>query len=333
VRVLYVLVMAVVFATLIVAGVVLLPVSSSGLGDLRFWLGSFAIFLLTVPAIALGAFVQWWPIEPWRPAARRPLLRMLILSVAVQLAGAALVLWLGRTGGLPLRESLTFVGVVAAASALSFATARVIRRREALRPIGPPAAWTREVVDRKAGIVRLWVFWTMMLTAAALTALVATGVLPVDRELWLFAGMGASLACLAGCAACLYVSRPLGAELRDARASRPRDFRAISRVVIRGADEPLSPDAEGRAARYARVLSTYLPFRVAFLTLLCAALLLQQLPPALVPGGTDARPLNLVLTAVLITGYVIAIPMLVTQWRRARRFAAEHDDVLEESIA
>src|SRR5215213_1388607 len=144
-RVLYVLVMAVVFAALIVGGIVLLPVTTTAPSDLRFWLGSFAIFLVTMPAVALGAFVQWWPIEPWRPAGRRPLLVMLVISVAVQLAGAALVLWLATTGGLPLSQALTFLAVVAATSAVSFVTARVIRRREALRPAGPPAVWTREV--------------------------------------------------------------------------------------------------------------------------------------------------------------------------------------------
>src|SRR4051794_31180402 len=183
VRVLYVVVLAVVLAALIVAGILLLPVSTETPGDVRFWLGALAVFLATVPAIALGAFVQWWPIEPLRPAARRPLLRMLALSVAVQLVGGGLIVGLGTTGGLPLSQSLAFLAVVGAASALSFATARAIRRRDALRPAGPPAVWTREVVDRKAGIVRLWLFWTMVLVAAALTLLVATAALPVDRDL------------------------------------------------------------------------------------------------------------------------------------------------------
>ncbi|WP_210505567.1 hypothetical protein [Naasia sp. SYSU D00057] len=332
-RVLYVLVMAVVFSALIVGGILLLPVSTTEPADVRFWLGSLAVFLATVPAIALGAFVQWWPIEPWRPAGRRPLLRMLILSAAVQLVGAGLVVWLGRTGGLPLSESLTFVGVVAAASGLSFVAARAIRRREALRPAGPPAAWTREVVERKAGVVRLWIFWTLMLAAAVLTALVVTGVLPVDRELWLFAAMGASLAALAGSAACLYVSWPLNAELRTARGDHHSDFSRIKRVVTGGKDERLSPEGQVRAIRWARVLTTYLPFQIGYLTLLYVALLLQQLPPALVPGGADGRPLNLVIAAALIVAYAVVLPVLVRQWRRARRYAAEHDDVLEESIA
>ncbi len=99
-----------------------------------FLLTAVAMVLLTLPPIALGAFLQWWPLDPWRREGRGHLLRMLLGTLVLQAAGAVLVLVLASGGGLPLWQPGAFLALVIVLSAVNAAAAIALRRRQGLRP-------------------------------------------------------------------------------------------------------------------------------------------------------------------------------------------------------
>ncbi len=288
-----------------------------------FFLSAVAMILLTVPPIVLGAFLQWWPVEPWRGTGRRDLARMLAATVTVQTVGAALVLFLAADTRIPVWQPVAFLAAVAVISAINVTVAVGVRRYDALRPRAPLGEWPHALMGRKARTVRIWAFGTLVLATIGVTALAVSGGVEDPRDLLIYAVLTLSLACVVGSAASLVVAWPLVRRVREERAAG--DPRSLGHGMVSG--ELVGTGEAGRTLRYARVLTSYLPFQVAQVTLLYAGLLLSQLPRT-VFAEDRPDPASVVLVVLLIVTYAAFLPLTLRLWNRARAYAAEHEDVL-----
>ncbi|WP_210481481.1 hypothetical protein [Naasia sp. SYSU D00948] len=317
---------------LVLAAIALLALGTAGAiaaglepDGLSFFLVAVALILLALPPLVLGAFLQSWPVEPWRGTGRKDLARMLSATVVVQLVGAGLLLLLAVDDRVPLWQPVAFLAAVAVVSAVNVPAAVAVRRHDALRPPPPPAEWSRDVMLRKTRTVQLWAFGTLLVAGAGVLAIAAAGGLQSLRQLWVLVALAVSLACIAGSAACLIAAWPLARRLREEREDA--DGRAVVRSIRQGRVDPLLSGREDRVVGCARVLASYVPFQIAQLTLLYAGLLLAQLPSTVF---AEDRPdlLSTVVLAVLIVTYALFLPLSLRLWRGARRYAAVHEDVL-----
>lgn len=139
--------------------------------------------------------------------------------------------------------------------------------------------------------------------------------------------LAASVAFFASSVACIVVSLRLSRALRDTTDLDPDLTAKLAKVVLRR--KPLELDAHERvlAARYAHVASITVPFTLAYVVLLYAGLALQQVQ-ALGSEGGFLAPYALALFAV---GLVAVVPLSVVRVVRARRYAADHADLLREA--
>jgi MFS family permease len=329
-RAIYVVVSSLVFTALVALGGAGAVIGGSTPAGWPSYMALGAIILLTLPPIALGAFVQWWPIEPWRGAGRRDLLRMVIVTVALQAIGAVLAAVTATQEVLPAWQAALYLTLIAVASVANIAVARAVRRREDLRPPAPGATWDRATVRRKSRTVALWFLGALLVAVAGVVLL---EVLLPDRGekgglalslLWL----ALSLAFIAASLACLVVAWPLVLQVREIKGRYFSEMRTIARVVVKGKKDSLTAEDEGRAARYARIMTVYYPFQIAQFTLLYLAILCQQLPRALAGDDLGLRPFSIGLSVFLVVAFLVTAPMMLRQWRRAKAYAATHADVV-----
>ncbi|BDZ47128.1 hypothetical protein [Naasia aerilata] len=329
-RALYVVLSSLVFTVLVLLGVTGIVLAGGARpAGWPYYLALAALILLTLPAVALGAFVQWWPIEPWRGRGRRYLLRMVVVTVALQVVGAVLAVLVAGEQRMPMWQPALYLALVAVLTVANVALARWVRRRDDLRPPAPSAVWNRDVIRRKSRTVALWFLGALLVFGVGLFVLETVVPEAGDRDSSLMlVWLALSLAFLTGSFACMVVAWPLLRQVREVKGRYVSDLRTIARVVIKGKKEDLSEEEEGRAARYARIMTAYYPFQIAQFTFLYLGILCQQLPRALGDDGAGLRPFSVYLSVLLVVVFVVMVPLVLRQWRRAKRYAATHADVL-----
>src|SRR3954453_9990966 len=138
-RAAYVAVTSVVFTGVLLLGLFLLS-DLADPGGWSFWLSTVAVFLLIFPAVLLGAFVQWWPVEP-RGQVPAHLRRRLLILIGAQVTGAVLALGATAAAGAALLRPTSLIVVVAVLSVGNFFLARGVRRSDDRTPPAPSQVW------------------------------------------------------------------------------------------------------------------------------------------------------------------------------------------------
>lgn len=188
------------------------------------------------------------------------------------------------------------------------------------------ASWPRSRVRR--AILRVVVVFTIasMVGSGAILVLGLTlgegdGLSPGSSIIY-----GLSLGCFAASIACLVLAWPLVKDMRRVLGRDHATQKAIVRVVLRNKNDPLSEDAQDKAAAYAGIMAVYYPFQIAQLTLLFGGLWLQQVWN-LPDGPSDPLyPVALGLVIGLPLLVLISLPIIIRECRRARRYARDHPE-------
>lgn len=143
---------------------------------------------------------------------------------------------------------------------------------------------------------------------------------------------GLSFGCIAASIACLVVAWPLVKDMRRVLGRDHATQKAIVRVVLHNKNDPLSEDAQYKAAAYAGIMAVYYPFQIAQFALLFGGLWLQQVW-ALPDGPSDPLypfALGLVIGYPLLI--LISLPFIIREAGRARRYARDHAELCPCSV-
>lgn len=191
------------------------------------------------------------------------------------------------------------------------------------------AAWPRSRVRRAT--FRIVIVFTIasMVSSGAVVVLGLTlgegdGLSPGSSIIY-----GLTLGCFAASIACLVLAWPLVKDMRRVLGRDHATQKAIVRVVLRNKNDPLSEDAQDKAAAYAGIMAVYYPFQIAQLTLLFGGLWLQQvwnLPDGPSRPSDPLYPFALGMVIGLPLLVLISLPFIIRESRRARRYARDHPE-------
>ncbi|BDZ48718.1 hypothetical protein GCM10025867_09590 [Frondihabitans sucicola] len=139
-----------------------------------------------------------------------------------------------------------------------------------------------------------------------------------------------SFACIMAGAVAIFSTLRWNRRLRDVTDRDPSRLRRIAKVVIRKKPIDLEPEDLTAAARYAAVISITMSFQLAYLVLLYAGILLQQIN-TLREGFGDS--FSIIIIVFLVAILAVIFPLQVVRIGRARRYVREHTADLDPLAA
>ena len=287
-----------------------------------------AMSLLLIPLFA-GLATATLIFDPDTADGRRGVRRLVLVVAALELLSAvgAVLVAVAVPAITPHVVGVIVVSVVLLVEGMRLGGRIRRRTARAAEDAAPWVSWSPAVVKRKVTrIVMVFVLVTVLATAA----IVGLGIaFDEGGELsGTVALVGLAPGLMSASIACMVVSWPLAKDLRRSLGNSYTEQKVIARVVLRGKDDELSEDGGLRAATYARIAASYLPFQIAQLVLLFAGIWFQQVWN-LEQGSVDGM---ITFTRVVVVAYpvlvAVILPMLVVQARRAGRYAAAHAHLL-----
>jgi hypothetical protein len=315
----------VVILSIVVAGsIVLLLATAEGRDGLGALLVSSGVWLATHGPMLLGSIAAFWKVGRDASDGGRHLRGWVIGIVVTTVAGVALLI----AAAALLRSAwwaVAIVVVVVAAFAFAAVPLGSLVRRIAARFEQPEPEFR---VDTRPDARRVLVVTAV---ALAVTLGLAFGI-PAARGASpdpLLVGFALVASAFAAAAALL----PLA---KRARATAGGDFgrlRRFVRVVARGKHEPLPEDERVAAVRYAVLFPALVSLQLVFFALLMAALVVLGIE---ILGSEEDGLLRTyygILVIVSVGGFAAAVPQSLLRARRARRYAAEHADLLRDAEA
>lgn len=275
--------------------------------------------------LLLGTLAAWWELRESSDSGRHYRLWRNVAASAT-LLGMALVVAGGLLSGAPW----WLLAAVAVAAALLLLVAvpvgtRVRLSADASGPRASDAFRADTAVDSRRTVLRTALTFavTLVVAAGAWIALAVTRDEPVDLRVGL---LFMAFPFVISSVVCLLSAQRLNRRVREVTG---RDFgrlRALTRVVLKGADDPLDEEGRIAAVRYAALAPALLVTQIGGQLLLFVGLALQITSQAL--GGWVPRTLAVVGLGVMAVLLAVVIPMTVIRARRARAYASRHRELL-----
>jgi hypothetical protein len=320
----------VVSTVLLLGGAFLLVVQASdSTSTVWVFVATVAMMMFVYGPLTLGSFRAYWDVtgsEESRTYYRRVLL--VVLGLEVIAAIVTVVYAVSTAAGVVI--PVVFIGSGAALTAVALIVGPAFYRYDrAHRP--PDPGWVgieRRQVTRRLlamaitflGVVALGVIGFEIVSGFAGRALSVGQVLAFSLEFGFFAAGAVGLFSTLG-----WIRR-----LREVTDRDPSRLRRVARVVLRKKSIDLDERDLVAAARYAAVISVTLSFQTAYLVLLYAGLVLQQV--TLLVTGENAG-FSLFIVVLLVAVLVVILPLQIVRIRRARRYATEHAEQLDAQPA
>ena len=274
-------------------------------------LAAFGVLLLGGGPLVLGSLLATWDVR--RGAGGRRALRAWYLGVGLaEVVGAAGVVAYGVLNGAPVWVPVLFVAVGAALTGVAVVVGPALLRREQADRAGAPpwAPVARREIRRKVVIIAL-VFGAVLI-AASFALLVFAGF--EDAAESLLVGLG--LAFTASALTCMIVSAPFNRALRESVGGDTTLLKKVGKAVLGRRRVDLDPTERDAAMIYAQVSSITLPFQVAWITLLYAGLMIQQITRLLDEVDVFSLVLLIILAAILL----VVLPLMLVRISRSRRW-------------
>jgi hypothetical protein len=276
------------------------------------------VLLLGGGPLVLGSLLATWDVR--RGAADRRLLRAWYLGVGLaEVLGAAGVVAYGVINGAPVWVPVLFIAVSAALTGVAVVVGPALLRREQADRAGVPS-WTpvaRREIRRKVMIVALVFGAVLIVTELALVAFVGFED-PAESLL-----VALALAFMGSALTCMIVSAPFNRALRESAGGDATLLKKLGKAVLGRRRVDLDPAERDAAMTFAQVMSINLPFQVAWMTLLYAGLMIQQITRLLDDGDVVSLVLLIGLAAILL----VVLPLMLVRIARARRWVRAGDGV------
>lgn len=315
---------ACVVTSVLMVGATLLVVVHHRETDGWLLLSGLSLALLFCGPPALGSLHAFWDDRRSRAAGSAFRVWWIIIASAQAAGAIGIVAWAVGVGAPPWIPVL-FVGTAVVLTILAILLGRHLGRLEERRD--PGVSWEAPALIATVSPIAV----RRKITVIVLSFVIALAVTGVG--LWVVFGLllgewspeplifALQISFLVATLAAIIVSWPMNRALRDVTGRDLGRAKAFSRIVLRGKDETLVPGDEPAAARYAAIASVAMPFQLAYLMLLYAALILGQVPRLFDP---DRSWFSIALLAFLLVAIVMLTPMFVLQVLRARRYARAH---------
>jgi hypothetical protein len=320
-----VFILATLLATALVMGalVLVLVTAPSHPGALVI-LPSVAVVLFVYGPIMLGSVSAYWGVTQ-TPESRRSFRSWLLIVGGLELLAAIGVIVYSILEPVPLWLPFVLIASTVVLTFAAIAVGRAVLRHEtSTRPI--QTNWSpisRRDVRRKC--VKVAVTFVVALVVAAVALIgVFLGIGSKTRSLAGLLPLAFELALFAAAFACIIVTLPLNRQLRDTVGRDLGTIRKVAKVVLRRKSIPLDESEQVAAAKYAAVISTVLSFTLGYIALLYVGLAVQQLSAL----GDGAGAYSFGTLALLVIVLLVLFPLQVVRIRRARRYAADHADLL-----
>ncbi|GAB2975954.1 hypothetical protein [Frigoribacterium salinisoli] len=290
---------------------------------------SVAVSVLVFGPFVLGSMLATWD-RRHSETVRRLFRRWLVGIVATEVASVAVIVAYAVVNGSPAWLPVLATGTSAVLMAVAALVGPALLRHHLAHRSEAPA-WlpvTREQIVRGVVVVAVTFGAFLVLGTVVVAGLVRTFLGSFD-DLGPGLVLATSLAFFASSVACIVVWLRLSRTLRGTAERDPDLTAKVAKVVLRR--KPLELDAHEQvfAARYAHVAGITVPFTLAYVVLLYAGLVLQQVQAP----GTDGGFLAPYALALFAVGLVAVVPLSVVRIVRARRYAADHADLLQDAPA
>ncbi|WP_026536137.1 hypothetical protein [Arthrobacter sp. H14] len=293
-----------------------------------------AMLLITAPAIA-GIWVANFTFDLESTDGRGVFRRLVLITTAIQLLGIVGLVFVA----IAVPSATAFlVGVTALSAALLLVGLRIgirLHRRMAngSRDGKAWSPWSPTLIRSKVMRVVVVFLIASVIGVGGLIGLRFIVTDPGEASSLAVVMYGFSFGFISASVACIVVAWPLVKDLRHALGRDYATQKAIGRVVLRNKDDELPEGGQQKATSYAAIMSVYLPFQIAQITLLFAGLWLQQLWNLIDESSTAYSSLTLGLVISYPILLAAALPFIIRQARNAKRYAVEHADLVSTNPA
>ena len=250
-----------------------------------------------------------------------------VLSAIAAFVFTALV---GASIWLPVVTIVVAAAMLAVAVLVGDALRKRDDRLDPAEPVWRPV--DRRLIRRKIATVAVTFGVAFILVTIVLSVVLrSTASDMAAGELWVNAvSFGLIFGFFASGFACVLVALPITRALRGSLNKDAGRARKFARVILQHKNIELTEEEQAPAARYASLLSVSLGFNLAYISLLYAGILLQNVTFYL-REPDDALMFGL-LALFLIVLYLVILPLTIRRIRRARTYANDHADLLPEAI-
>lgn len=321
------LILAVLIGTVLLVGALfLIIVQSPRHFEAAQLLATLALTVQIYGPLFLGSVRAQWDVrgsEGGRAYFRRAIWIVLGLEVLAAVAIVAFAILVGAPVWLPV----VFIGGGAALTVIALVLGRFIRRYDEARP-RPERPWepiSRQGIRKKIAII------AVTFVAVFVVGLVVFGIL-LNAESQRSSSTATQIsfafqfALLGGAMANMIVAAPLDRQVRAAVGPDLGTVRKVAKVVLSKKNLELDSSERVAAARYATMIPTLLGFMLGYVTLLYVAIGVQQVRLISDPHFAFFA---IGFTVLMVAFLLFAYPYYVVRIRRARRYARDHQALLE----
>lgn len=322
-RVLSTVLLIVLITALTLGGTLLAVFELSDASDPLIIAASISIPLFVVGPALVGSSARYWDHRSSTDGSRY--LRWWLLgAVAVDVAGAVVIVLASVSAGAPIWVPVVLVGGAAVLLAIARPLGALFRRTEPA-PTEYPADHRFGPAELRHTVVVITVTFVVSIVVVSIGLAVLAALTGDDRSgLTQAALLAGQLTFTATAFAALLQALPFNGLLRASAGGDLGRLRRFSKVVLRGADLPLDSAERLGAVRYATVLPLALRFQLVYLGLLYIAIAFQMVSTAL-RGDLGVVPLVALVVMVAVLGWVL--PLTLRRIRRATAYAAQHADI------
>ncbi|RNE64056.1 hypothetical protein [Cryobacterium tepidiphilum] len=317
-------ILSVLIATaLIGGGAFLVAVTTPDPGSWLIFLATMALTVFVYGPLVLGSMLAYWDAKR-SDASKRYFAWWYRIVVGLEVLAAIGIVIFAMLADAPVWLPVLFIAVGAALIMVAvFVGAWLRKREEARAPVERP--WlplTRREILRK--ITKMVVtFVGAFVIGLALLALFAREIF--TESLVQALGLAVGVAFFAAAMAGILVTMPLFRQIREIVGRDAGQVRKLAKVVLKGKRLDLDEEEQVDATKYAAVAAIMLPFQLAYMMLLYAGIILQQVQ---LLANPVARQLVIPMLALLVLLLVVVVPFSVRYIRRARAYAREHEDLV-----
>lgn len=326
-RILSTVLLIVLITALTLGGTLLAVFELSDASDALIIAASISIPVFVVGPALVGSLAGYWDHRS-SPDSARYLRWWLSGVVAVDVAGAAVVVLASVSAGAPIWVPVVLIGGAGVLLAVARPLGALFRRTEP--PVSEyPADHRFGPAELRHTVAVVTVTFVVSIVVVSIGLVVLAALTGDDRSgLTQAALLAGQLAFTATAFAALLQALPFNGILRASAGGDLGRLRRFAKVVLRGADLPLEPAERLGAVRYATVLPLAMRFQLVYLGLLYTAIAFQMVSTAL-RGDLGIVPLVALVVMVAVLAWVV--PLTLRRIRRATAYAAEHAEHAEHA--